>query len=519
MSASTEDPRRAEPRPASTVVPLRDSDHGLELLITVRPRSMRFMGGATVFPGGAVSDSDRDPRWDEASMLSAEEAAERLGEPDPRTAVAAYICAMREAFEEVGFIAGHGPVERLERSDAGSPTGFLDACLRHGVRLASELLHPAGRWITPLGSSIRFDARFFIVEAPAGWEPAPDPGEVAECRWITAEDALDDFAEGRAVMAPPTVEMLQILKGRRTSRSVIDGLKQNKVGEGDFILRAPVAPLTELLLAPNPSLMTGPGTNTYVVGDGPRAVVDPGVDDPAFIEAVMEAAGEIGSILVTHRHPDHVGGIEALVKQTGAVVRAFGQEPAGGMDVVPLEDEEEIEVPGTTLKALHTPGHASDHLCFLMDRWLFAGDNVLGEGTSVIAPPEGSMSAYLKSLRRLRELPIENLLTGHFRPLDDAHRVIDRYIEHRLEREQLIVDALRSDATSLDEIVASAYSDTPKELHPVARHSALAHLEMLEEAGRVERLPGESRLKSDFFVGPIAEGSVESDEVRFKVIE
>jgi glyoxylase-like metal-dependent hydrolase (beta-lactamase superfamily II)/8-oxo-dGTP pyrophosphatase MutT (NUDIX family) len=494
MSISTADPRQAHPRPASTVVPLRDSDQGLELLITVRPKSMRFMGGATVFPGGAVSNSDRDPRWDEASALSAEQAAERLGEPDRRTALAAYICALREAFEEVGFVAGQGPIERLDRNAARSAYGFLDACLANGVRLATDLLHPAGRWVTPLGSSVRFDARFFLVEAPAGWEPVPDPSEVAECRWVTAEDALDDFAGGRAVMAPPTVEMLQILKGQRTSSAVIDGLRQNKVGQGDFILRAPVAPLTELLLAPNPSLMTGPGTNTYVVGAGPRAVVDPGVDDPAFIEAVMEAAGEVESILVTHRHPDHIGGVDALVRRTGATVRAFGQEPAGGVDVIPVEDEEVIELAGTAVTALHTPGHASDHLCFLMDRWLLAGDNILGEGTSVIAPPEGSMSAYLRSLRRLRDLPIENLLTGHFRPLDDAHAVIDRYIAHRLDREQLIVKALRSDATSLDEIVASAYSDTPKELHPVARHSALAHLEMLEEEGRVEALPDAWRL-------------------------
>jgi glyoxylase-like metal-dependent hydrolase (beta-lactamase superfamily II) len=176
-------------------------------------------------------------------------------------------------------------------------------------------------------------------------------------------------------------------------------------------------------------------------------------------------------------------------------VRAFGNEPAGGVEVVPVEDEETIEIPGTTLRAIHTPGHAPDHLCFVMDRWLFAGDNVLGEGTSVIAPPEGSMSAYLRSLRRLRELPIDNLLTGHFRPLDDAHGVLDRYIAHRLEREQLIVDALRAGATTPDEIVAIAYKDTPDYLHPVARYSTLAHLEMLEEEGRVERLPGAWRLR------------------------
>jgi glyoxylase-like metal-dependent hydrolase (beta-lactamase superfamily II)/8-oxo-dGTP pyrophosphatase MutT (NUDIX family) len=495
MSISTEDQSPSDPRPASTVVPLRDSGGGLELLITVRPKSMRFMGGATVFPGGAVSPSDTDPRWDRASTLTPPRASELLGESDPRTALAAFVCAMREAFEEVGFVAGEGPLEKLTRSDAHSSHGFLEACLANGIRLATDLLHPAGGFVTPLGSSVRFDARFFVVVAPRGWEPDPDPREVAECRWVTAAEALDDFANGRAVMAPPTVEMLQILKGLNSSDAVIDELSRSRVGDGGFILRAPVAPLTEVLLAPNPSLMTGPGTNTYVVGSGPRAVIDPAVDEPDFIEAVTEAAGDIAAILVTHRHSDHVGGVAELAKLTAAPVRAFGNEPAGGIEVVPVADEELIEIPGTTLRAIHAPGHAPDHLCFVMDQWLFAGDNVLGEGTSVIAPPEGSMSAYLSSLRRLRELPIENLLTGHFRPLDDAHAVLDRYIAHRLGREQLIVDALRAGATTPDEIVAIAYRDTPDYLHPVARYSTLAHLGMLEEQGRVERLPGGWRLR------------------------
>jgi glyoxylase-like metal-dependent hydrolase (beta-lactamase superfamily II)/8-oxo-dGTP pyrophosphatase MutT (NUDIX family) len=495
MSISTQEPATAEPRPASTVVLLRDSDDGLRLLITVRPRSMRFMGGATVFPGGGVAPSDSDPRWDRASALAPDKAGELLGVTDPRAALAAFVCALREAFEEVGFVTGTGPIEKLTRADARSSHGFLEACLAHRIKLSTDRLHPAGSFVTPLGSSIRFDARFFVTMVPEGWEPDPDPSEVASCRWITAEQALEDFAEGKAVMAPPTVEMLQILKGHDNAEAVIDELSRNRVGDGSFVLRAPVAPLTELLLAPNPSVMTGPGTNTYVVGAGPRAVVDPAIDDPAFIDVVEEAAGEVATILITHRHSDHVGGVAELVRRTGAAVRAFGDDPAGGVDVIPLKDGESIELPGTTLKALHTPGHAPDHVCFMMDRWLFAGDNVLGEGTSVIAPPEGSMRAYLESLKRLRALPIENLLTGHFRPLDDAPAVLDRYIEHRREREKSIVEALRAGASSEDEIVGRAYADTPEYLHPVAHYSALAHLEMLEEEGRVERLPDGWRLR------------------------
>jgi glyoxylase-like metal-dependent hydrolase (beta-lactamase superfamily II)/8-oxo-dGTP pyrophosphatase MutT (NUDIX family) len=489
MSATTGDPEAATIRPAATVVPLRDSDHGLELLVTVRPKTMRFMGGATVFPGGAFAAADSDPRWESASALSAKQAAERLDGPVPGTALAAHICAMREAFEEVGFIAGSGPLERLTPDDARTPERFLEACLEHGITLATDDLHPGGRFVTPLGSSLRFDALFFAAVAPPGWEPRPDPTEVADCRWITASEALADFAAGRAEMAPPTVEMLQILDGHGSTTEAIDALSGAKVGEGEFILRAPVAPLTEVILSPNPSLMTGPGTNTYVVGSGPRAIIDPAIDDKPYIDTLLEAAGEVAVVLVTHRHSDHVGGVAEIVHRTGTTVRAFGSEPAGGEEVVPVSDGEVIDLPGTILTALHTPGHATDHLSFVMDRWLFAGDNILGQGTSVIAPPDGSMRDYMRSLRRLRELPVENVLTGHFRPLDDAHTVIDGYIQHRLEREQMIVDVLQDGPTGLDEIVARAYEDTPEYLHPIARYSATAHLEMLEETGRVERMP------------------------------
>jgi glyoxylase-like metal-dependent hydrolase (beta-lactamase superfamily II) len=250
------------------------------------------------------------------------------------------------------------------------------------------------------------------------------------------------------------------------------------------------SPPIHLIVAPNPSLLTGPGTNTYVVGSDPACVIDPAVPEKAYIEAVREAAGRVEVILVTHRHPDHVGGVRALASVSGATVRAFGQEPAGGVDVVPLSDGEMVVFGGVGLRALHTPGHASDHLCFLLEGvgGLFSGDNVLGEGTAVIAPPDGNMRSYLATLERLRELAVDRIYPGHFRPLDGGREVLDRYLAHRTEREAAIVAAVMDSRATIDEIVARAYTDTPPELHPIALHSARAHLEMLEEDGRVTRV-------------------------------
>lgn len=246
------------------------------------------------------------------------------------------------------------------------------------------------------------------------------------------------------------------------------------------------SPLVHIVLAPNPGVMTGPGTNTYILGTGPRFVVDPAVDDPEYLHAVTDAAGEVAAVLITHRHPDHVGGVRALVQRSGAPVRAFGDAPAGGMPVVPLRDGERLRAGSVTVTAWHTPGHASDHVCFLLEDTasLLSGDCILGEGTAVIAPPDGDMRAYMQSLDKLKDLEIARIYPGHFRPLDGGRTIIEGYIAHRLDRERKILAALRSEPQAVEDIVVSAYADTPVHLHPVARYSALAHLEKLASEGR-----------------------------------
>ncbi|MFN2388245.1 MAG: MBL fold metallo-hydrolase [Actinomycetota bacterium] len=476
----------SEPRPAATLVILRDGRDGLEVLLTIRPRHLRFMGGAAVFPGGAVAAADRDPRWADAAPLRDEDPTG----PDER---AAAVCALREAFEEVGFTIGDGPIESLNRADASDPGSFLGRCLALGVSLATDSLVFAGRWVTPLGAPIRFDARFFLVRAPRGWEPVPDPAEVESCRWLTPPDALTALAAGDLLMAPPTVEMLQRLAAHDSFEVAASSLGRDCLDGPGGVLATRLSPLVAVVLAPNPGIMTGPGTNTYVVGSGPTCVVDPAVDDPAYMAAVEALAGRISHILVTHRHQDHVGGVAALAARSGAPVLAYGDAPAGGETVAPVDDGHVVATGGARLKCLHTPGHSSDHLCFSLEgaASLLSGDSILGEGTAVIAPPDGDMRAYMRSLRRLAGLDVDRIYPGHFRPLDGGRAVIEGYLAHRTERADAVLAALRDGSPrTLEEVVSIVYADTDRALHAIAALSALAHLEMLEADGLVERVDG-----------------------------
>lgn len=484
--------RAPELRDAATLVILRDSEHGPRVLITVRPEHLRFMGGAWVFPGGALADADEDPRWRDAATLDPAAAAARMeDEVDPTRALGLHICALREAFEEVGFVLGSGPLDSLDRSDAEHPASFLDRCLGRGVVLDVAALVPGGRWETPLGAPIRFDARFFLARSPDGWEPIPDPDEVARCMWLTPAEALAEHGAGRALMAPPTVETLQMLDGHEDVAAVMGAVSSAEV-RGSSIFAARLAPLVQVVLAPNPGLMTGPGTNTYLVGTEPAIVIDPAVDDGEYLVKIQDLAGELAHILITHRHGDHVGGALELQRRTGAPVRAFGRDPAGSASVEPLSHGDAVEAGSVSLVALHLPGHASDHLCFVFEgaRSLFAGDNVLGEGTAVIAPPDGDMGAYMRSLERLSELDIDRIYPGHFKPLDRGREVIAGYIAHRRARERSILDALERAGGPLaaEEIVELVYTDVAPALHPIARFSVEAHLELLRSEGRVRRI-------------------------------
>jgi glyoxylase-like metal-dependent hydrolase (beta-lactamase superfamily II) len=277
-----------------------------------------------------------------------------------------------------------------------------------------------------------------------------------------------------------------------------------------------VAPGVRRIIAPNPGLMTGPGTNTYLLGDDRLALVDPGPDDDAHLTALLEATGDrLGWILVTHTHLDHSPLSARLHQATGAEVLAFGPAPSlpaalrrnrrrpwrrprrRGLDAhdtafVPgrvLLDGDRLDTGELAIDAVYTPGHTSNHLCFELagSGLLFSGDHVMSGSTVVIAPPDGDMAAYLESLERVRARAPRRIAPGHGDVIDDPAAVLDQYLRHRMEREAQVLAGLQKaprKGVTAEQLVAAIYTEVPAALHPVARYSVWAHLRKLEAEQR-----------------------------------
>ena len=262
-----------------------------------------------------------------------------------------------------------------------------------------------------------------------------------------------------------------------------------------------LSPMVRRIVANNAGMMTGPGTNTYLVGIDEIAVIDPGPGDAAHLDAIAGCGGDrIRWILLTHTHEDHSPGAVGLKKRTGAEILAFG--PGEGRGKVRLDgtlaDGAVIEATEFHLTVMHTPGHASNHLCYLLneERTLFTGDHIMQGSTVVIAPPDGDMAAYLASLERLKAIRprLKAIAPGHGHLIDDPLATIDEYIEHRLAREKQVLDALRTrGTTTIAEIVEDLYADVAPQLHPVAQRSVWAHLRKLADEGEAkgDRFDGE----------------------------
>jgi glyoxylase-like metal-dependent hydrolase (beta-lactamase superfamily II) len=239
------------------------------------------------------------------------------------------------------------------------------------------------------------------------------------------------------------------------------------------------------VLAPNPGIRELEGTNTWIVGDGPTVAIDPGPDDPGHIHEVAREAGHLVAILLTHDHPDHAPGAATLAAATGAPVYA-ARPPEGGNHVA---DGQRIRAPDLALTAIATPGHTPDHVAYFEEghRSLFTGDAVLGRGTSVIDPPEGDLTAYLRSLRRMQQLSPRVIYPGHGPVVLDGRGKLEEYLEHRSAREEQVLAALAAGQRTPEEIVSAIYGEHPVDLHRLAARSVLAHLLKLENEGRAER--------------------------------
>jgi glyoxylase-like metal-dependent hydrolase (beta-lactamase superfamily II) len=259
-----------------------------------------------------------------------------------------------------------------------------------------------------------------------------------------------------------------------------------------------LSPLVRRVLCNNPNIFTGPGTNTYLIGDDEVAVIDPGPDDhEEHLDAVAAAgAGRIKWILVTHTHVDHSPGAVGLKARTGAEVIGFDERD----DFVPdrtLRDGDRLS-DGTgafALRALYTPGHASNHLCYVLDqdKVLFSGDHIMSGSTVVIAPPDGDMATYLESLADVAKLDVTTIFPGHGDVIGDAHATIDDYITHRLGREAAVAAMLEAadHPLSVEQLVNAIYVGVAEALLPIAQFSVWAHLRKLAADGRVRPATGD----------------------------
>jgi len=550
MAAMTNPPYTidSDARPAASLLLLRDGDVGLEVLMLRRaerdgdPRS-----GAAVFPGGVLDARDRaahvhttspdDAAWSQALLLDA-------GGLDYAVA------ALRETFEEVGLLLAEREVD-LTALDAWrnalqtGRSGIAELCVAESLRLDTAALAYHSHWLTPPGAPKRFDTRFFAAAAPAGQVAVADEGEALELMWLTPVAALEPahglkllpvtrrtlmdlgrFANAADALSeawerkhPPRIMPRRAAssRGGAGSRIVLpDELPYAEVarldptGRGDVFAElaagVPVrlSPRVVRVTAPNPGPMTGPGTNSYLVsGDGGAnwTCIDPGPESAEHTQALLAAAapGRIQRILVTHTHRDHSPGAHALAAESGAPtsgrVADFPQwqDPSFVPDLPLAGGERLVLGADATLRVIHTPGHASNHLCYLLEeeQLLFTGDHVMQGSTVVINPPDGDMSAYLASLQGLLDEPLQWFAPGHGFLVAHPHALLRALIAHRFKREAKVLAAVRSlGLADVPALLPQVYDDVPAALHGVAQRSLLAHLLKLSADGMVAERDG-----------------------------
>ena len=537
------------PLQAATLLLLRErADGGWEVLMTRRSEKASFVPGAYVFPGGGIEAQDAQAH---SQVHQREDMAEEV--------LTAAIAAVRETWEEMGVLlavhadgraATQADVDALDRN-APLWSQLESRGLQLDVRAVWQLAH----WTADRNLPRRFAVPFFVARMPAGQVAVADETEQFEPVWVQPQEALARHEAGQMPMIFPTLRTLERLAHYTSVHAVLEavahaplwisapraGLLQGQefrcmesdAAYGELALVCPdgqilhelawqserAVPLRKNILrltAPNAGVMTGPGTNSYLVGDAATGyiAIDPGPADAGHVARLLEAAGgDVRHIVCTHSHADHAPGaflLQALCVQRGLprpLIYGLPSAPTARPhshfvpDVV-LQDAERLvlappglEVKNTnnathTLRAVHTPGHAANHLCLLLeeDGLLFSGDHILNGSTTIIDTPDGNMRDYIDSLDKLAAVcaaqGVSFLLPAHGYVLSSALEVIARLKAHRLAREAKVLAAMRQQpAGSPQDWVALAYADTPQALWKLAERSLIAHVERIRALG------------------------------------
>ena len=526
---------------------LRDSAEGVEVLMTRRAMTASFAPGAFVFPGGAIDAADAQVHVQGEAFCARRSTQSALH-------LTQAVAAIRESFEELGILlARHADGSHATTADIAAldrKEAFAAQCRERGLVLAADEVFVLAHWTTDRDLPRRFDVPFLVARMPLGQQPVADESEQFEPVWVRPQDALAKHDAGNFFMVFPTLRTLERLQHYPSVSAVLQacaateqplwtscpraGFLQGKEVRymeheapfGELALTSPDGQLVHALdwqteqavvllknvmrlTAPNPGVMTGPGTNSYLVGDvhSGYIAIDPGPADADHLARLYSAAGgDIRLIVCTHSHPDHSPGAQPLQALCAAKGRA--KPPICGLPSQPtaradsqfspdrvLQNKELLALISNgpagdmshTLQVIHTPGHAANHLCLVLleDGLLFSGDHILNGSTTVVNPPDGAMTAYLDSLDLLSTAcdthGIEFILPAHGYVLGEAKTAIAQLKAHRLHREakvRAVMQALPDG--SLDDWVARAYDDVDARIWPVAKRSLLAHVERLQ---------------------------------------